>query len=153
MAARHERHLGITQTTLRSSSKGVGRAICPVPSILAGSPSYLSRITVAEIRFGIERIPSEDPFRAELEAWLENGLRRWFAGRILDIDEEVILAWRRLVETGRSDNYTFAQPDLFIAAVAAVHQLCVVTRNVEDFVKARVLVLNPWTDRMPRGAA
>jgi toxin FitB len=114
----------------------------------ANPPSsfYLSRITIAEIRFGIERVPKQDAFRRELEAWLENGLRTWFAGRILDIDEEVILAWRKLVEAGKRENYTFAQPDLFIAATAIVHDLCVVTRNVEDFFRARVRVLNPWTE-------
>jgi predicted nucleic acid-binding protein len=114
---------------------------------------YLSRITIAEIRFGIERVPPANPFRAELQTWLESSLRPWFAGRILDVDEEVILTWRRLVARGRLDNYTFAQPDLFIAASAAVHDLCVVTRNVEDFLRARVPVLNPWIDPAPRGIA
>jgi hypothetical protein len=67
----------------------------------------------------------------------------WFADRILDVDEDVILAWRRLVAAGKAANHTFAQPDLFIAATAVVHDLCVVTRNVDDFVRAKVPVLNP----------
>src|SRR2546430_3022367 len=45
-------------------------------------------------------------FRAELEGWLQNTLRPWFANRILDLDEQVILTWRRMVEAGRSRNYT-----------------------------------------------
>lgn len=105
---------------------------------------YLSRVTIAEIRFGIERVTNA-VFRAELLAWLDETLRPWFAERILDIDEDVLVTWRRMVERGRAANYTFSQPDLFVAATAAVHGLCVVTRNTDDFVRAEVPVFNPWT--------
>jgi predicted nucleic acid-binding protein len=111
---------------------------------------FLSRVTLAEIRYGIELVLENTPFRLELEHWLEQRVRPWFADRILDIDEQVILTWRRMVELGRRQNYTFSQPDLFIAATASVHGLCVVTRNVDDFLRARVPVLNPWTDESPR---
>ncbi len=114
------------------------------------SSHFLSRITLAELRFGIESVAIGTAFRAELEAWLENTLRPWYAKRILEIDEQVILKWRRMVDIGKRQNYTFSQPDLFIAATASVHNLCVVTRNVGDFTMARVSVLNPWTDDEPR---
>lgn len=103
---------------------------------------HLSRVTVAEIRFGIERV-ADAAFRRQLSHWLGATLRPWFAGRILDIDEEVILEWRRMVERGRSAGHTFSQPDLFIAATAAVGGLCVVTRNTDDFERAGVAVFNP----------
>jgi len=45
-----------------------------------------------------------------------------------------------MVERGRQQGYTFSQPDLFIAAIASIHNLCVVTRNVKDFEKAEVSV-------------
>ena len=105
---------------------------------------YLSRVTLAEIRFGIERA-MDATFRGTLLAWLDDTLRPWFAGRILDIDEDVLLTWRRMVERGRKANYTFSQPDLFIAATAAVHGLSVVTRNVDDVIRADVPVFNPWS--------
>ena len=111
---------------------------------------FLSRVTIAEIRFGIERVAEGSNFRTELEAWLQDTLRPWFAHRILEIDEQVILTWRRMVETGRRQTYTFSQPDLLIAATAAVHDLCVVTRNLSDFEMAAVSVINPWTDDAPR---
>ena len=110
---------------------------------------YLSRVTIAEIRFGIERV-AVSAFRAELLEWLDDTLRPWFATRILDIDEDVLVTWRRMVERGRAANHTFSQPDLFIAATAAVHGLSVVTRNVDDFVRAEVPVFNPWTGRLIR---
>jgi toxin FitB len=106
---------------------------------------FLSTITIAEIRFGIERLPADDPLRPRLQAWLTHELRPWFADRLLEVGEEVILTWRRMVEQGRARNYTFSQPDLFIAATAVVHDLCVATRNVGDFIEAEVSVFNPWT--------
>ncbi|HRW61402.1 Twitching motility protein PilT [uncultured Defluviicoccus sp.] len=108
---------------------------------------HLSRVTLAEIRFGIERV-TDATFRGTLLAWLDDTLRPWFAGRILDIDEDVLLTWRRMVERGRKVNYTFSQPDLFIAATAAVNWLSVATRNVDDFICAEVPIFDPWTGRL-----
>jgi toxin FitB len=104
---------------------------------------YLSTVTMAEIRFGIEQL-SDEARHSTLSSWLESELRSWFAGRILAVDEDVILEWRRMVARGRSVRHTFSQPDLFIAAIASVHKLCVVTRNVKDFQVAEVSVLDPW---------
>ena len=97
---------------------------------------YLSRVTIAEIRYGIERLPSADRSRSRLEAWLEGELRPWFSDRLLDVDEDVFVVWRRLVEKGKAMRHTFPQPDLFIAATAVLHDLCVVTRNAGDFLLA-----------------
>ena len=54
---------------------------------------FLSRVTVAELRFGIERV-TDAGFRAELEDWLREGVRGWFGDRILEVDEPVLVAWR-----------------------------------------------------------
>ena len=111
---------------------------------------YLSRVTIAEIRYGIERLPTADRSRRRLEAWLTNELRPWFADRLLDVDEDVFVVWRRLVEKGKSVRHTFPQPDLFIAATAVLHDPCVVTRNPGDFLRTGVSVLSPWTDTEPQ---
>jgi predicted nucleic acid-binding protein len=87
---------------------------------------------------------SDPVFRAELENWLQHGVRAWFGPRILEVDEAVLLTLRRLVTEGQKARYTYAQPDALIAATAKVHGLAVVTRNVEDFVQAGVPILNPW---------
>jgi predicted nucleic acid-binding protein len=105
---------------------------------------FLSRVTIAELRFGIERV-SDPGFRAELEAWLRDGVRAWFGERILEVDEAVLVAWRRLVWEGQKARYSYAQPDALIAATAVVHELGIVTRNVTDFERAQVRLLNPWT--------
>ena len=104
---------------------------------------YLSDVTMAEIRFGIERLP--DPLkRTEIASWLDHVLRPMFGRRVLPITEDVILRWRLIVEPGRQRGHTYSQPDLFIAATASVHGLTVVTRNTSDFADTGVAVFNPW---------
>ncbi|MGH7120560.1 MAG: PIN domain-containing protein [Acetobacteraceae bacterium] len=105
---------------------------------------FLSRVTLAELRFGIERV-TDPGFRAELETWLQGGVRAWFGERSLEVDETVLPAWRRLVWDGEKANYTYAQPDALIAATAVVHGLGVVTRNTADFLHSGIRVLDLWT--------
>jgi len=104
---------------------------------------FLSRITVAEIQIGIERV-TDPGFRGELEAWLQDGVRAWFGERILEVDESVLTVWRRMIWEGQKAHYTYSQPDALIAATALVHNLGVVTRNGDDFVRAELLVMDPW---------
>ncbi len=120
-----------------------------VEAFVAAQPEerlYFSEISFAEIRYGIERL--EDPERrAELADWLDNSLRPLFAGRALPVSEDIVLRWRLLLDAGRRRGHTFGQPDLFIAATGAFHDLVCVTRDVEHFVAAGVATLNPWTGR------
>jgi len=104
---------------------------------------YVSTVTFAEIRFGIEII-ADATRRAELGDWLTHKFRPMFEQRVLPVSEDVILKWRLLVEDGRKAGHTFSQPDLFIAATALHHGLTVVTRDAADFERARAPVLNPW---------
>jgi hypothetical protein len=104
---------------------------------------YVSVVTFAEIRFGIELI-ADPSRRAELHDWLTLKVRPLFTQRTLPVSEDVMLKWRLLVEEGRKTRYTFSQPDLIIAATALLHGLTVVTRDTGDFEKARAPVINPW---------
>lgn len=67
-----------------------------------------------------------------------------FERRVVPVSEGVMLVWRLLVEEARKGGHTFSQPDLIIAATAAHHGLTVVTRDVSEFERAKVPVLNPW---------
>lgn len=104
---------------------------------------YVSVVTFAEIRFGIELV-SDAGRRAELNEWLEYKLRPMFEGRVLEIDEDVLLKWRLLVEYGRKNGHTFSQPDLFIAATAFHRGLMIVSRDTREYHLASVPVVNPW---------
>ena len=104
---------------------------------------YVSTVTLAEIRFGIERVADADR-RAALNDWLAHTVRPMFAQRVLQVTEEIMFKWRLLVEDGRKARHTFSQPDLIIAATALEHGLTLVTRDTGEYEKARVPILNPW---------
>jgi hypothetical protein len=104
---------------------------------------YISAVTLAEIRFGIELV-SEPNRRAELNDWLTHRVRPMFHQRVLQVTEDIMLKWRLLVEEGRKAGHTFSQPDLIIAATAIHYSLTVVTRDRSEYDKARVSVINPW---------
>jgi len=109
-----------------------------------GELLLISDVTVAEIRYGIEQI-GDAARRADLHLWLEQTLRPLFAGRILSITEDVLVRWKTLVVAGQKRGHTFGQPDLFVAAMAARHDLIVVSRDISEFVEAGTPVFDPWT--------
>jgi predicted nucleic acid-binding protein len=122
-----------------------------VLAFVAGQPLerlYVSSATLAEIRFGIELV-ADAGRRAALNDWLAHKVRPMFEQRVLTITEDIMFKWRLLVEDGRKAGHTFSQPDLIIAATALHHGLTVVSRDVSDYRKAHVSVLNPWTDPPP----
>lgn len=123
----------------------------PAPQVVAfvaGQPLdllFVSTVTLAEIRFGIELVADAN-HRAELNAWLTHKVRPMFDQRILPVTEDIMFTWRLLVEEGRKAGHTFSQPDLIIAATGLHHGLTVVTRDVSDYTKTKVPLLNPLND-------
>lgn len=107
---------------------------------------FVSTVTFAEIRYGIEMVDNAIR-RAELNDWLTNKVRPMFGQRILGVSEDVMFKWRLLVEEGRKAGHTFSQRDLIIAATALHHGLTVVTRDTDDYSRARVPTLNPWQEQ------
>jgi predicted nucleic acid-binding protein len=106
---------------------------------------FVSIVTFAEIRFGIELLPDAKR-RSDLNDWLAHKVRPMFEQRVLAISEDVMFKWRLLVEDGRKAGHTFSQPDLIIAATAQHHGLTVISRDTKEYVAARVDVFNPWVD-------
>ena len=107
---------------------------------------FVSVVTLAEIRFCIEQV-NDATRRAELNDWLAHKVRPMFEQRILPVTEDVMLKWRLLlVEGGRRARHTFSQPDLIIAATALWHGMTVVSRDTSEYARARVPVIDPWSD-------
>jgi predicted nucleic acid-binding protein len=104
---------------------------------------YISSVTLAEIRFGIELV-ADAGRRGELSGWLTHRVRPMFEQRILPVSEDIMFKWRLLVEDGRKNGHTYSQPDLIIAATGLQHGLTIVSRDTSEFEKARTDVLNPW---------
>jgi toxin FitB len=117
-----------------------------VRAFIAGQPGevlYTSDVTFAEVRFGIEQI-GDPARRADLMHWLDRTLRPLFARRVLQVTEDVLLRWRLMLETGRKTGHTFSEPDLLIAAMAALADLIVVSKDTSEFIAAGVPVFDPW---------
>ena len=99
---------------------------------------FLSAVTIGEIQAGIETTREQDQAKAEeLEAWLDRVLGSY---GVLPMDASAFREWARLMHR-RSD--TIAE-DAMIAATARVHRMTVVTRNVSDFDRLGVQMLNPF---------
>ncbi len=110
----------------------------PLPS----ASLYISVISVLELEVGILLVDRRDKQQgAILRAWMDGHVLPTFSGRILSIDAAVAQRCAMLhVPNPRSDR------DALIAATALVHGLTVATRNVADFERTGVSVLNPWGD-------
>lgn len=104
---------------------------------------FLSVITFAEIRKGIEDIGSGRR-RDALTKWLYEELLSRFEGRILDMNWAVALSWGKIMSRSDVLGINLGAIDAFIAATAEAYGLTLVTRNVRDFSKLRVPLLNPW---------
>lgn len=103
---------------------------------------FLSVISLAELRYGVERLAA-GARRRRLEAWLRNELPLRFEGRILSVDDSVAEAWGMAMSGSEALGRRMGLMDAFLAATAEVHQLTLVTRNVSHFPTLRTL-FNPW---------
>ena len=101
---------------------------------------YLPVQTLGEIRQGVETIRRRgDAAQAgRLESWLER-VASDYAERILGFDEACAQVWGRLMSPDTRNPI-----DKQIAAIALIHGLTVVTRNVADFRDTGVALSNPF---------
>jgi predicted nucleic acid-binding protein len=104
---------------------------------------FLSVISLAELRYGVERMPT-GARRNRLEQWLRDELPLRFEGRILPVDHNIAEAWGRTVSRSEALGRPIGAMDAFLSAIAEVHRLTLVTRNVSDFPLLKTVV-NPWS--------
>jgi len=105
--------------------------------------AFLSVVTLAEIRHGVERLPNGGR-RDRLDQWLQHDLLLRFESRILPIDAAVADAWGRVVARRAATGRPIGTMDAFIAATAQTHDLVLVTRNIPDFEGSVATLVNPW---------
>jgi toxin FitB len=105
---------------------------------------FISVISLAELRRGIERMPRGNR-RSRLDEWLREELPQRFEKRVLSVDHAVAEAWGTIVARCEMAGRPISTMDGFIAATAEVHDMALVTGNVSDFEGSVKEVVNPWT--------
>jgi toxin FitB len=99
---------------------------------------FLSAVTLGEIQAGIEITRQQDPDKAQaIEHWL-NQLAA--AYNVLPMDAAAFRVWAKFMHHQSNTVYE----DAMIAATARVNKLTVVTRNMSDFKRFDVALLNPF---------
>jgi predicted nucleic acid-binding protein len=97
-------------------------------------------VILGEISLGIYVLPRGRK-RVQLEQWFDNVVARV---ECLVWDSAVSRRWARLIADLRKKGQTLAVLDSMIAATALEHRLTIATRNVRDFQKARVPLMDPF---------
>lgn len=99
---------------------------------------HLATVTLGEIQAGIELTREQDTEKAaETEHWLDQVTGAY---NVLAMDGPAFRCWAKLMHRKSDTLYE----DAMIAAIAKVHGLAVVTRNVADFSSFGIGVLNPF---------
>ncbi|NRA87921.1 MAG: type II toxin-antitoxin system VapC family toxin [Rhizobiales bacterium] len=107
---------------------------------VSASRLFLSVITILELETGILLVERRDSLQGRvLRSWFNEHVLPIFSDRVLNMDTTIAQCCAKLhVPDPRSDR------DAIIAATAIVHDMTVVTRNVTDFPKKGIKILNPW---------
>jgi toxin FitB len=107
---------------------------------------YISAQTIGEIRRGVENIRYRgDVSQAEqLEAWLDI-IATQYADHVLSFDVDCAQVWGKLMSPHPQHPI-----DKQIAAIALIHNMTVVTRNVVDFERTGVQLENPFVNPLTK---
>jgi len=104
---------------------------------------FLSVLTFAELRHGIERMP-DGRRRRWLYRWMEVDLADRFAGRIFDVDRTTAETWGIIMARAMAVGVPLPTMDTLLAATAERRGLTMATRNTKDFERAGIVLVNPW---------
>ena len=108
-----------------------------------GEQTYLSVITVFELERGVLLTERRDTAQGKvLRQWLKSRVLKEYAERIIPISLGIAKRCAQLHVPDPISDY-----DALIAATALEHGLTVVTRNIDDFERIGVNLVNPWSDK------
>jgi predicted nucleic acid-binding protein len=107
------------------------------------SELFLSVVSIGELETGFTTM-QDAARRTRLELALQRHLAILFPGRVLPVTQPIAALWGRLDGMRQLSGRPLGAPDGMIAATAIEHDLTLVTRNVKDFERLGVSILNPW---------
>ncbi|MDS4023007.1 MAG: type II toxin-antitoxin system VapC family toxin [Candidatus Competibacter sp.] len=103
---------------------------------------FVAAMTLAELRRGVAKLLVSRR-KSELSVWLEN-LQASLGERILPFTGDTAGYWGEMCARVEASGKPMAAFDSIIAATAVEHGLALVTRNVQDFAAAPLMLVNPW---------
>lgn len=112
---------------------------------LQGAPStdlFTTSITVAEIRYGIERLPAGRR-KDELQDTAEE-IFATFSARVLPFDAAAARRYGSIVAVRERSGQPIDGFDAQIASICKVHDATLATRNTRDFKDTGIKVVDPW---------
>jgi toxin FitB len=106
------------------------------------SDIYTSTHVIGELQCGISLL-EEGARKRALQNWLTR-LIESMEGRILSFNTGVAAVWGQQEAEFAAKGCLMPMPDSFIAATARRHNLTIVTRNIEDYQRPGIKVINPF---------
>lgn len=111
--------------------------------VLASGPALATTsITLAEIRYGIERLP-DGRRKGQLVAATEE-IFETFADQVLPFDRRAAVEYATVVSSRERAASPIDGFDAQIAAICRVHGATLATRNIKDFQGIGLELLDPW---------
>jgi len=104
---------------------------------------YTSALTVAEVGYGIARLPPGR--RRQVLAAAAEQVFTTFAERVLAFDAAAAAAYGDVVTTRERAGTPISALDAQIAPVTRAHSATLATRNTSDFIGLDLDLVNPWT--------
>jgi predicted nucleic acid-binding protein len=123
----------------------------PTPVVLgwlrrqASAELFTTAITVAEIRYGIARLP--DGRRKDDLTQAANEVFGAFPDQVLPFDMAAAAAYADLVAQREHMGNPIDGFDGQIASICHIHRALLATRNVKDFHDTGITTTDPWHER------
>lgn len=106
------------------------------------SSIFTTSITVAEILYGIERLP--DGKRKQGFTVAATELFTTFSDRVLPFDDRASRVYARVVSQSVKLGVPMDGFDAQIAAICDAHNAMLATTNTKDFEHLEISLINPW---------
>jgi predicted nucleic acid-binding protein len=104
----------------------------------------VSAIVFHEIAYGIERLRDAEK-KLQLELFLR-GLKEMYRDRVVEVGVALAELAGRLRARASTSGWVLSESDSVIAATAIEKGARLATRNIEDFERLPIPLLNPWSD-------
>ena len=110
-----------------------------------GNEVYLTAVTLAELLYGIARLP-EGRRKTTLAGLVEEMVVEDFEHRVVSFDETAAAHYADIAVRRERTGRPISTADAQIAAICRSHDAVLATRNTSDFTDTGIVVVNPWTD-------